>query len=61
MVEKLTEALNPERPWRLTYAGKCYSFATEQQATIALLLYAQADQVVTFRDGTSPAATARAI
>jgi hypothetical protein len=58
MIEKLTESPNPERPWVLTYAEKCYSFPTEAQAQVALLLYKQADAVVTFRDGRSPAATA---
>jgi hypothetical protein len=55
MIEK---SGNPERPWQLTYAEKCYSFPTEYQAQVALLLYKQADAVVTFRDGRSPAATA---
>jgi hypothetical protein len=58
MIEKLTEPTNPERPWQLTYADKCYFFPSEWAAQVALLLYQQADSVVTFRDGRSPAATA---
>jgi hypothetical protein len=58
MIKKLTEPTNPERPWQLTYAEQRYFFATEAKAQVALLLYKQADAVVTFRDGRSPAATA---
>lgn len=56
MIEKLLSPTNPGRPWCLTYAEKHYCFPTEERARTALALHLHADQVVTFRDGTSPAA-----
>jgi hypothetical protein len=57
MIELNPNPVNPAKPWRLTYAEKCYAFATERDAEVALLLHMQADQVSVRRDGKSPAAT----